>query len=136
MPDRPITGRDGALYIDHVAGHGLHEDTRWLIDAGRFPVGCRVLDAGCGAGTLVAALAGEKQFARSGIGVELSPELAAHARGAEGGLGGTVVHADFLTWTPPAGWRPDTLVMSYFLHHGDDPAPHLRRAAGLLPHGG
>jgi SAM-dependent methyltransferase len=136
MPDRPIIGDDAALYLLHVAGHGLHEDTGWLIDVGRFPVGCRVLDVGCGTGTLVAALAGDKHFARSVIGVELSPELADHARRAVDCANGTVVQADFLTWTPPADWQADTLVMSYFLHHSDDLGPHLRRAAALLPHGG
>jgi SAM-dependent methyltransferase len=136
MPDRPILGDDAALYLRHVAGHGLHEDTRWLMDVGRFPVGCRVLDVGCGTGTLVAALAGEKHCARSVLGVELSPELADHARRAAEPVGGVVVRADFLTWTPPAAWQPDTLVMSYFLHHADDAGAHLRRAAALLPHGG
>ena len=136
MLDRPIIGDDAAIYLQHVVGHGLHEDTRWLMDVGRFPVGCCVLDVGCGSGTLVAALAGEQQFARSVIGVELSPELADHARRAMGGVNGTVVQADFLTWTPPYGWRPDTLVMCYFLHHSDDFGQHLRRAAALLPHGG
>ncbi len=136
MPDRPIIGDDAALYIQHVAGHGLHDDTKWLMDVGRFPVGSYVLDVGCGTGTLVATLAGEKQFARSIIGVELSPELADHARRVVDGLNATIAQADFLTWTLPAGWQPDTLVMSYFLHHSDHFRSHLRRAAALLPHGG
>lgn len=136
MADRPITGDDASLYLQHVAGHGLHEDTRWLMDVGRFPVGSCMLDVGCGTGTLVAALAGEKQFARSIIGVELSPELSDHARRVVDGLNGTIVHEDFLTWSLPAGWQPDTLVMSYFLHHSDDSSSHLRKAAALLPHGG
>ena len=136
MPDRPIIGDDAALYLQHVAGHGLHEDIRWLMDVGRFPVGSCVLDVGCGSGALVAALASEPHFARSIIGVELSPELADHARRAVDGVNGIVVQADFLTWTPPAGWQPDTVVMSYFLHHSDAFGQHLRRAAALLPHGG
>jgi SAM-dependent methyltransferase len=136
MSDRPITGDDARLYINHVASHGLHEDIRWLLDVGRFPVGCCVLDVGCGTGTLVAALAAEKQFARSVIGVELSQELADHACRTVNGTGGTVVHSDFLSWTPPAGWQPDTSVMSYFLHHCEDSSRHLRRAAAQLPHGG
>jgi SAM-dependent methyltransferase len=136
MPDRPITGDDARLYINHVASHGLHEDIRWLLDVGRFPVGCCVLDVGCGTGTLVATLAGEKQFARSVMGVELSQELADHAHRTIRGSGGTVVRGDFLHWTPPAGWQPDTAIMSFYLHHCDDSARHLRRAAALLPHGG
>ncbi|MFO0957169.1 MAG: class I SAM-dependent methyltransferase [Isosphaeraceae bacterium] len=135
MSDRPIIGRDAALYIDHVVGHGLHQDTQWLIDVGRFPVGCRILDVGCGTGTLIAALAGEKQFARSIHGVELSPELADHAQ-RKIGVGGVISQADFLVWTPPEGWQPDTVVMSYYLHHTGDVVPHLKKAAGLLPHGG
>lgn len=135
MTDRPIIGRDAALYIEHVAGHGLHQDTQWLIDTGRFPVGCRILDVGCGTGTLVAALVGEKQFARSVHGVEVSSDLADHARRVVG-VGGAISQADFLTWTPPEGWQPDTVVMSYYLHHTGDVMKHLHKAAGLLPHGG
>lgn len=136
MPDRPITGNDAFLYINHVANHSLHEDIQWLLKVGRFPVGCCVLDVGCGIGTLVAALAAEKCYARSVIGVELSQELANHACRTVKGTGGTVVRSDFLSWTPPAGWQPDTLVMSYFLHHCKDSSGHLHRAAALLPHGG
>jgi SAM-dependent methyltransferase len=136
MPDRPIIGDAAALYLLHVAGHWLHQDTQWLMNVGRFPVGCCVLDVGCGTGTLVAALAGEKHFARSVIGIELSPVLASHARCAADRLDATIVQGDFRTWTPPGDWKPDTVVMSYFLHHSDDLVPHLRRAAALLPHGG
>ncbi len=136
MPDRPIIGNDARQYLKHVDKHGLHADTEWLIDVGRFPVGCRVLDVGCGTGTLVRALAGDKQFFRSVIGVELSPELAGHASIVAQEAGGTVDLADILTWNPPAGWQPDTVVMSYFLHHCDDTLQHLRRVAELLPHGG
>jgi len=136
MSDMLITGEDARLYINHVASHGLHEDIRWLLDVGRFPVGCCVLDVGCGTGTLVAALASEKQFARSVIGVELSQELADHARRTADGTGGTVVQNDFLSLTLPAGWQPDTAIMSYYLHHCEEFSRHLRRAADLLPHGG
>lgn len=136
MSDRPITGDDARLYIDHVAGHGLHDDIRWLLEVGRFPVGCCVLDVGCGTGALVAALAGEKQFARSVIGVELSQELSDHASQTVDGTAGTVVQGDFLSWLPPAGWQPDTAIMSFYLHHCEDSGQHLRRAASLLPHGG
>ncbi len=136
MPDRPITGDDAALYIQNVAGHGLHDDIRWLLDVGRFPVGSCIVDVGCGTGALVAALAGERQFARSVIGVELSSELSEYARCTVDSVNGIVVEADFLTWAPPRGWQPDTLVMSYFLHHSDDLARHFHRAASLLPHGG
>lgn len=136
MPDRPIIGTDARQYLKHVAGHGLRADTEWLIDVGRFPVGCRVLDVGCGTGTLVAALAGDRRFARSVIGVELSPELADHASKSVWEAGGKVYQEDILTWTPPDGWQPDTMVMSYFLHHCEDIGQHLRRASDLLPHGG
>jgi SAM-dependent methyltransferase len=136
MSDRPITGDDARLYVNHVASHGLHDDIRWLLDVGRFPVGCCVLDVGCGTGTLVAALAADKQFARSVIGVELSQELAHHACSVADGSGGTVVQSDFLSWSPPAGWKPDTAIMSFYLHHCEDAGRQLRRAAALLPHGG
>lgn len=135
MPDRPITGRDAALYIAHVAGHSLQEDTQWLINVARFPVGCRVLDVGCGTGTLVAALASEKHFSRSIHGIELSPELADHA-GRHVGVDSVITQADFLEWTPPENWQPETVVMSYYLHHTDDVVSHLKKAASLLPHGG
>ena len=136
MSSYPIAGKEAALYLGNVVRHGLHEDTRWLIDVGRFPVGCRVVDAGCGSGTLVAALADDRRFARSVIGVELSPELAQHAASRLDGNSGSVVHADFLEWSPPVGWQPEALVMSFFLHHTEDFLPYLRRAAELLPHGG
>src|SRR5262249_17959722 len=136
MPDRPITGEDATLYLEHVAGHGLEADTQWLTEAGRFPVGCCVLDVGGGTGTLVAALARDRRVAPSVIGVELSPELAAHSDGNAREAGGTVAEGDFLAWLPPPGWQPDTVVMSFFLHHTSDIDPHLLRAAALLPHGG
>ena len=135
MPDRPIIGHDAARYIEHVAAHGLHQDTQWLIDAGRFPVGCRVLDVGCGTGTLVATLMNEKQYARSVHGVELSRDLADHAA-FKVGLSGVISQADFLDWSPSEGWQPDTVVMSYYLHHTAEVMPHLKKAADLLPHGG
>ena len=135
MVDRPITGDDATGYLRHVADHGLADDTRWLIEEGRFPVGCRVVDASCGSGALVAALAGDSQYARDVIGVELSPELADHALRVAGPVGAKVAHADFLDWQPPAGWRPDIVVMSFYLHHTDAPGAHLGRAAALLPHG-
>jgi SAM-dependent methyltransferase len=136
MPDRPILGNDARLYLKHVGNHSLRADTQWLVDVGRFPVGCCVLDVGCGTGTLVAALAGDKRFARSVIGVELSPELADHASKSVWETGGKVYQDDIFTWTPPIGWKPDTMVMSYFLHHCEDTSQHFRRAADLLPHGG
>ena len=136
MSNRPITGDDARLYIKHVAGHGLHGDIQWLLDVGRFPVGSCVLDVGCGTGALVAALSGEVQFARAVIGVELSQELATHASQAVDGTGGSVVQSDFLSWPQPHGWQPDTAIMSFYLHHCEDPGRHLRRAASLLPHGG
>lgn len=136
MPDRPIIGEDAKRYLKYVSNHGLQDDTAWLIDVGRFPVSCRVLDVGCGSGALVAALAGDKQFARSVIGVESSPDLANHARQIAVAAGGMVSHGDFSSWTPPIGWLPDTMVMSFFLHHTEDIEQHLQRAASLLPHGG
>ncbi|WP_373653113.1 class I SAM-dependent methyltransferase [Schlesneria sp. DSM 10557] len=136
MPDRPITGHDAQLYINHVQDHDLQRDTQWLLDVGRFPVGCRVLDIGCGTGALVSALVTDENFARSVIGVELSQPLADFAAKKVVGTNGSVFHDDFLSWTPPYGWQPDTLVMSYFLHHCDNPQEHLERAASILPHGG
>ena len=136
MPDRPITGHDAQLYINHVQSHDLQRDTKWLLDIGRFPVGCRVLDIGCGTGTLVSALAAEENYARSVIGVELSQPLTDHASKNIVGTNGSVVYDDFLSWHSPDNWQPDTVVMSYFLHHCDDPQEHLVRAASMLPHGG
>lgn len=136
MPDRPIIGNDAALYIENVERHGLREDIRWLMDVGRFPVGSRILDVGCGTGTLVAALAGETQYSRSVIGIELSPDLVKHARNTIDGTNGVVSEADFVEWIPPTAWLPDTIVMSYFLHHCDNYRRHLERAASLLTHGG
>lgn len=136
MNSRPIVGSDAATYIAHVHNHGLTQDIAWLLDVGRFPVGSAVLDVGCGTGAFIAALIGQPEYARTVAGVELSPELAQCAGSTCDSEQCTVYHADFLEWTPPAGWQPDTAVMSYFLHHCHDAMPFLRHAAQFLPHGG
>jgi SAM-dependent methyltransferase len=136
MGDRPIVGDSARRYAEAVEHHGLREDTAWLLRVGRFPVGSRVLDVGCGTGSLIRALAQEMAYRRSVVGIELSPELAHHARCEARGTGAVVVEGDFLAWDPPPDWRPDALVMSYVLHHCGDAGQHLARAATLLPHGG
>ena len=74
--------------------------------------GDRVLDVGCGTGAFIAALIGQPEYARTVVGVELSPELAQCARSACPSERCTVYQTDFLEWTPPAHWQSDTVVMS------------------------
>lgn len=136
MSSRPIIDNDAQNYIKNIARHGLHEDIQWLMEIGRFPVGCNILDVGCGTGALIGALASEKNFARSVIGIELSHVLADFALNSIDHTGGKVIQGNFLTWLPPTGWQPDTLIMSFFLHHCDEIYSYLRRASDLLPHGG
>jgi ubiquinone/menaquinone biosynthesis C-methylase UbiE len=136
MSDRPIIKQDAAAYIDNVSKHGIEVDTQWIIDTGRFPVGCCVLDVGSGTGKLAHALATQKDFYRSVRGVELSRELAMHAKTQWQLPNLQFAEGDFLEHHLPPEWNPDTIVMSFYLHHCEDHVTHLRRAAGLLPHGG
>lgn len=136
MSRRPIVNKDAETYIQNVDKHGIEVDTRWIIDEGRFPVGCRVIDVGSGTGRLAIQLGSEADFHRTVIGIELSPELAVHARKQVTMPNVSFVEGDFLEWEPPANFRADTLVMSYYLHHCDDHFANLRKAATLLDHGG
>ncbi len=136
MNDRPITKQDAAAYIENVSNHGIEVDTQWIIDAGRFPVGCCVLDVGSGTGKLAYTLAAQKDFHRSVRGVELSPELVLHAAKQWQLPNLQFTECDFLQHCLPPEWNPDTIVMSFYLHHCEDHTAHLEQAAGLLPHGG
>src|SRR3954454_23932647 len=106
MSSHPIDGDDARMYLPAVGNHGLEDDGAWLLEAGRFPVGCRVLDIGCGGGAFVVRLAAAREYARSVVGVEASGVLASHAADRAELLGAAVYHADFLGWQPPDDWRP------------------------------
>lgn len=136
MSGRPITDSNAKLYIENVSHHGIDADTRWIVDEGRFPVGARVLDVGSGTGSLANCLGSEEGFFREVHGIELSPDLVAHARNQTRTTNVGFVEDDFLAWQPPASFRCDTMVMSFYLHHCDDHLANLQKASSLLPHGG
>ncbi|HIA77487.1 MAG TPA: class I SAM-dependent methyltransferase, partial [Gammaproteobacteria bacterium] len=136
MSDRPIENQDAKNYIANVSIHGIAHDTQWIIDVGRFPVGCCVLDVGSGTGTLAYALANQEIFHRSIRGVDLSHDLVLHARKQWKLPNLHFSESDFLDYELPLGWNPDTIVMSFYLHHCEEHSAHLSRAAELLPHGG
>ncbi len=136
MSDRPIVDGDAAVYIDNVSKHGIDVDTDWIIDAGRFPVGCCVLDVGSGTGKLAHKLAVQKDFHRSVRGIELSRDLAAYTMAQWQLPNLQFVEGDFLEYRSSADWSPDTIVMSFYLHHCENHSVHLKKAAQVLPHGG
>jgi SAM-dependent methyltransferase len=136
MPKRPIVQKDADTYIKNVENHGIEADTQWLINEGRFPVGCCVIDVGSGTGRLAIRLGAEAEYYRTVIGIELSPELVVHATKQVTIPNVSFVEDDFLEWESPANFRANTLVMSYYLHHCDDRLANLQKAASLFDHGG
>ena len=136
MPGRPIVNKDAITYIQNVENHGIDADTQWIINEGRFPVGCCVLDVGSGTGKLATQLGSDGDFHRIVFGIELSRELVVHSTKQSNLSNVHFIEGDFLAWNPPANGAPDTLVMSFYLHHCDDHLGNLRKAASLLPHGG
>jgi len=136
MSGRPIVKRDAEIYIANVKNHGIDDDIQWIINEGRFPVGCRVLDVGSGTGKLALHLAAETDFHRNVYGIELSPELVVHAKAQSPLPNLNYIEGDFLDFLLPPNWHPDTVVMSFYLHHCDEQRDHLQAAAQMLPHGG
>lgn len=136
MSGRPIVNKDADTYIKNVENHGIVADIRWLIDEGRFPVGCCVLDVGSGTGKLAHRLAAETDFHRTVYGIELSPELVAYAETQSKLPNLHFIAGDFLDFVLPPDWHLDTVMMSFYLHHCDDHRVNLQAAAQLLPHGG
>ncbi len=136
MSGRPIVGENAETYIKSVANHGIDVDTRWLIDEGEFPIDCRILDVGSGTGKLANLLGTETGVHRTVLGIDLSPELVAHAKKQSIVSNVSFVEGDFLVWHPPTNWRPDALIMSFYLHHCEDHQANLQKASALLPPGG
>ncbi len=96
----------------------------------RLTGGGRLLDVGCGAGTLAACSA---EFGFEATGCERSPQLAAYAAG----QGIDVVCCDFLDFPERAGSAPfDVIVMSEVIEHFSSPRRAVRKARELLREGG
>ncbi|MFC8074038.1 methyltransferase domain-containing protein [Streptomyces sp. NPDC057307] len=88
-----------------------------------------VLDVGCGPGRLVAALAAR---GRRALGIDVS--AAAVERTLR--LGGTALHRSVFDPLPGEGRWGTVLLVDGNIGIGGDPAGLLRRAGGLLTHGG
>jgi len=95
------------------------------------PTARRVVDVGCGAGAMGAALKAE----RPGLevrGVEANPEAAARAAGVLDGVSVAPGDAEM-----PGSWpAPDCVVLADVLEHMVDPWQALRRWRACLKHGG
>jgi methionine biosynthesis protein MetW len=100
--------------------HGLADSHRAIIDA--VPRGARVLDVGCAAGHLAAALAAERGCAVVGVEIDPSAVAAARARGVE------VREADVERDGLDADGF-DVVVFGDVLEHLGDPVAVLRQAA-------
>lgn len=136
MLDGSIIGKDAKLYIENIEKHNIENDIKWLLENARFPVGCKVLDVGCGTGKLIYSLLSDEQFSRSVKGVEISSELVSFSKDLLKRFPKTIFHSNFLDWENPKNWYPDTIVMSFFLHHCQKNSDFLDKAYKLLPHGG
>ncbi|HUR85625.1 MAG TPA: class I SAM-dependent methyltransferase [Solirubrobacteraceae bacterium] len=114
-----------------TAGWQYHEDPRPDVQALIAPRGLRVLDVGCGAGSLAAGLktAGAAHVA----GIELDSSAAARARERlDVVVEGSVLDADL----PFREGEFDVLVFADVLEHLPDPDAALRRCLPLLAPGG
>ena len=140
LDPRPTADEIGVYYPDdynvpHVRGGRLarlegayrarqqREVVRWL--AALKPSRGRLLDVGCGAGELLAALRGDGWRAEGG---EPSPRSAALARDERGLAVQTATFA--AAELPPGGF--DAVVFASVLEHLPDPVAALRRARELL----
>lgn len=109
---------------------------RTFTDAGIAP-GMRVLDLGCGAGDVCMLLADMVGPSGSVIGLDLDPNVIAHARErvSAAGLGNiTFAESDFAAYTP--GKPLDAIVGRFVLMYQADPAVPLAALAEYLKPGG
>jgi SAM-dependent methyltransferase len=128
---RTVFGEDAELYDRARPGYpaALFEDLAVL--AGLTP-SSRALEIGCGTGQATSPLA---RLGCSVVAVELSPELAAVARGKLREFPRVTVDVSaFETWTPPA--EPFDLVLSATAFHWVDPATRAGKVADVLRPGG
>jgi 2-polyprenyl-3-methyl-5-hydroxy-6-metoxy-1,4-benzoquinol methylase len=108
-----------------------YEEPRPDIQALIHPAGLRILDVGCGAGTLSAAL--RANGAAFVAGVELDPEAAASARERLDELVEGSATEGELPWAPGSF---DVLIFADVLEHLPDPDTALERFLGLVVPGG
>ena len=122
------------LPAERAFGTGSHESTRLALRLllGALPAGARVLDVGCGAGTL--ALAARRAGAGPALGFDLDPDapFAAARNAARNGIGGCAFWAGLLGGISRAA-RFDVVVANMLQ---EEVAPLLPGLASLLPPGG
>lgn len=126
-----ITGADATLYLTNLDQHQVKEDVRFLRRFGRFPAATSVLDVGFGSGALLEFLASEPGYGRRLAGIELSAELYEANEKHLRELGIQVVNGDFLSTDLLRNFNPNTIIMSFYLHHQVNPSSHIGCSASL-----
>lgn len=94
----------------------------------------RLLDLACGVGYGTRLLADEATGVESALGVDLSPDAVAYARGRYARAGVGFAASDALGFRDPAGF--DTIVSLETIEHVPDPVALVAHLAGLLRPGG
>jgi ubiquinone/menaquinone biosynthesis C-methylase UbiE len=121
------------VYDRHWAGFNRAVRT-WVTD--RFPhglpPGARVLDAGCGTGHMLAAIAAEMPNLQL-TGMDISPGMLGRARAAVPGA--AISEGDIEHMAPPGG-AYDVVLSLNVLHHLNEPARHLQALAAACAPGG
>jgi ubiquinone/menaquinone biosynthesis C-methylase UbiE len=107
-----------------------------LIDQADVPPGARLLDIGCGTGSLLV-LAAEQQPTVTATGIDPDPRVLVRAR-RKAGRAGRQVRFDqgFGGDLPYPDGSFDRVFSSLMLHHVQDPAAAVREAARVLAPGG
>ena len=127
------TGSHGSERL-HVVAHICEPATRWLLDRAGIEPGMRVVDVGCGIGTVTALLAERVGPSGSVVGVDVNQDQLEIARGlaAERGLANVEFAAGDAAATRLERGTFDVAYSRFVLMHLRDPAGALREMTGLL----